>query len=113
MKNRKVKAEMWKISICKNGVSYAHGFFQTINEFYIPKYNVSFSVNGGFGDKIIYAFKPTEQRYGPSRAEKQPDPVKIVDIEIDEKFAKDLKKYVELKEDMYDRALVQISRTVT
>ena len=106
MKN--VKAELWNLYVTDGVMGMVHGFYNPINEYYIPKYKISFNtVNGDVN--VFYS----ENRYKSRDNDefKSPNPFKIKDVEIPEGFAKDLKTYLDLKAKIKKDAVKIISRS--
>jgi hypothetical protein len=95
-----VKAELWKLYVTDGVLSMVHNNYFLIKEYYIPKYKISFNV---VNDKVNVFY--SEDRYKIKENKNlldipniDPNPTKIKDIKIPEGFAKNLKKYLDLKE---------------
>lgn len=97
-----VKGELWTVFICGGAMDFVHGNFIPIKEIHIPKYGISFNVDGF--DSTVHVFKSTADRYS---SDNKVVPVPSLDehIEIPEKFAKTLKQFVELKENIFKEAV--------
>jgi len=114
MKN--VKAELWNLYVTDGVMGMVHGFYNPINEYYIPKYKISFNIAND-NVNVFYS----ENRYKSHANDndnnilpdvpKVPNPSKIEDVKIPESFAKDLKKYLDLKAKIKKDAVKLISKS--
>lgn len=99
-----IKAELWKIWICKGALAMAHDQYFSINEFYIPEYNISFNV---VRDEV-HIFETHKDRYSKGRYISNRSPEKIKDVQVSEKLAKNLKKYIELERKIKEKVVDSI-----
>lgn len=92
-----VKCEVWKLYIVEGALGMSHGHYLPLQEYYMPKYNVSFNQ---FNHNIhILPNSKNRYRHVENSDPREPEvPIKIDTIEIPEVLAKSLKKYVVLKE---------------
>lgn len=90
-----IKCEMWKVFVCDGALDMVHGGGSYIEEFYVPKYNISFNIV----NHKINVFKTYDERYHSSGSEKQGD------FKIPEKLAKTLKSYLEIRKKMQNEVL--------
>ena len=97
---KQVHAEQWSISIVDSIMHMIHGNQREIIEFYIPKFNISFNLEG----ETIHVFYTYEDRYKTKNFNDK-KPRKIEDVTISENFAKNLVKYLDLKKAIYDEGM--------
>ena len=110
MKN--VKAELWELYVCEGVIGMVHNNYFAIKEYYIPKYKISFNVVND-DVNVFYSKDRYEIREDNNLLDipKSPSPTKIKDVKIPESFAKDLKKYLDLKEKIKKDAVKIIMET--
>jgi len=63
-KSKDMKVIRYKLDVTDSPLSSAHGFFQTITEFYVPDLNISFNII----DTDINCFIPHKTRYSNANA---------------------------------------------
>jgi hypothetical protein len=101
VKMKTVKAELWQLYVTEGVMGMVHNQYFPINEYYIPKYKISFNVYSNdvnvFYSKDRYKNHDNDNINILPDVPKSPNPSKIEDVKIPESFAKDLKKYLDLK----------------
>jgi hypothetical protein len=99
-----IKAELWEVYVCEG--TMVHGHFYPIKEYYIPDYKIAFNIhNDG-----VNIFSTSENRYSTeiytaADLNNRPNSHKMKNVMIPEKFAKSLKQYLDLKEQIKQEAI--------
>ena len=108
-----VKAELWQLYVTDGALGMVHNNYFSIKEYYVPKYKISFNVVNDdvnvFYSKDRYEIK--ENNILLDIPNISPNPTKIEDVKIPESFAKDLKKYLDLKAKIKKDAVKLISKS--
>jgi hypothetical protein len=84
---KKINVERWNLRICDSIMDSVHNNYYSIQEFYIPKHEISFN----YVNKEVHIFKSEKTRY--STAEK------IEEFTMPENLVKMLEDYLKIRED--------------
>lgn len=90
-KEKTVKAELWKISICGSTIDMVHGSYQRISELYIPSEGITCNL----ADEYLHCFETEKDRYGINKPQPKSELITKVDIPIE--IVEDMKDYVNLR----------------
>ena len=110
-KSDEVKVELWSIEICDSVMDMVHGNTYSIQEFYIPKYNITFNCITGKGTHI---FDTPKSRYAPRSEERAGgggrDPEKLKELTMPDSFARELRNYVDNTQDIEEKVKDFVSK---
>lgn len=101
-----IKAELWEVYVCEGTMAMVHGHLYPIREYYIPYYEIAFNIH----NDEVNIFSTSKNRYSTGKIfdadlNNRPNSYKIKNVMIPEKFAKSLKQYMDLKEQIKQEAI--------